>query len=231
MSHAIPGTRTTAPTGTGLGLLGVGLIVVGLAARSTRRTKARISGVAMALGALLGAKAFFASTKRSTARARAGRPLRRAITVSVPADRVYRFWRDLRNLPFLMERLESVEVLDAARSRWRASGQTGDTVEWEAQIVEDRENELIRWTSLPGAEVAHRGEVRFCAAPGGRATEVSVEVEHVPSDGQQALAAEVESGLRRLKQIIETGEVVHHHVPAAARNAATGNLLSSAQPA
>jgi uncharacterized membrane protein len=54
------------------------------------------------------------------------------------------------------------------------------------------------------ADVTPSGTVRFTPAPGGRGTEVRVELRLFGEDpGQQ-----VESDLRRFKQVMETGEVV-----------------------
>jgi uncharacterized membrane protein len=93
------------------------------------------------------------------------------------------------------------------------------SVEWDAEITEDRANELIAWRSLPGAEVDNVGRVRFVPAPGGRGTEVHVELSYRPPAGVlgatfaklfgEAPEQQIEGDLRRLKQVLETGEVVH----------------------
>jgi uncharacterized membrane protein len=134
-------------------------------------------------------------------------------------EQVYEFWRDFRNLPRFMEHLESVELLEGRRSRWRAKAPVGSNVEWEAEIVEDRPNEMISWRSLPGSEVDNTGSVRFLPAPGGRGTEIRVALEYDPPGGRlgakvaklfgEAPEQQVASDLRRLKQVLETGEVVH----------------------
>src|SRR5262245_10954192 len=45
-----------------------------------------------------------------------------AVTVQSGAHDLYRLWRDFRNLPRVMENLESVDVLDDRRSHWVAPG-------------------------------------------------------------------------------------------------------------
>ena len=145
--------------------------------------------------------------------------VRRSVTVLRMPEEVYTFWRDFRNLPRFMEHLESVEVLDDRRSRWRAKAPVGTDVEWEAEIVEDTPNELITWRSLPGSEVDNTGSVKFVPAPGGRGTEIHVELRYDPPGGKlgatiaklfgEAPEQQVLSDLRRLKQVMETGEVVH----------------------
>jgi uncharacterized membrane protein len=145
--------------------------------------------------------------------------VRRTVTVLQSPEEVYRFWHDFRNLPRFMEHLESVEILEGRRSRWRAKAPIGKDIEWEAEIVEDRPNEMITWRSLPGSEVDNTGSVRFLPAPGGRGTEIRVELRYDPPGGRlgatvarlfgEAPEQQVASDLRRLKQVLETGEVVH----------------------
>lgn len=59
-----------------------------------------------------------------------------------------------------------------------------------------------RWVAFAASESPRLGEVRFVAAPGGRGTEI-----HAEHGALQALG--VKTLLRRFKQIVETGEVVH----------------------
>ena len=146
------------------------------------------------------------------------RPLHASITVNRPVADVYRFWRDLTNLPTFMAHLESVESTGRMRSRWTAKAPAGRTVTWEAEMTDDTPNRLIAWRSLPGATVPNIGRVRFVEAPGGRGTEVHVEMEYeIPAGRLGALVArmfgeepeqQVRDDLRRCKQVLETGEVV-----------------------
>jgi uncharacterized membrane protein len=141
-----------------------------------------------------------------------------AITVNRPREEVYAYWRNLEHLPRFMSHLESVEVRDG-RSRWRAKGPAGISVEWEAEVVADQPNENIAWRSCVGSEVPNQGSVRFLDAPGGRGTEVRVELRYDPPAGAlgRAIAKlfgaepgqEIAGDLRRFKQVIETGEVLH----------------------
>jgi uncharacterized membrane protein len=143
----------------------------------------------------------------------------RAITINRPREEVYGFWRNFENLPRFMEHLESVEVLDGQRSHWKAKAPAGTTVEWDAETIEDRPNELIAWRALQNADVANSGSVRFKDAPGGRGTEVIVELRYQPPGGKlgaiiaklfgEEPTQQVASDLRRLKQVLEVGEVVH----------------------
>jgi uncharacterized membrane protein len=146
------------------------------------------------------------------------RTLHAAITVKRPREEVYRFWRDLENLPAFMVHLRSVTVTDDRRSHWAASGPAGKSVEWDAEIIDDRPGELIAWRSAEDAAVRTSGFVRFSDAPGGRGTEVRVELGYRPPGGIIGTATarlsgehpdqQVRDDLRRFKQVMETGEVV-----------------------
>jgi len=140
------------------------------------------------------------------------------ITINRAPEEVYAFWRDFQNLSRFMTNVESVEVIDHLRSRWTVKVAT-KTVEWDAQITEDRVNEVIAWQTLAKADIANSGEVRFLRAPGGRGTEVRVKIEvtapggvigrAVAKLGHMVPEQQVENDLRRLKQVLELGEIVH----------------------
>jgi uncharacterized membrane protein len=144
--------------------------------------------------------------------------VRKAITVNRPLEEVYQFWRNFENLPRFMNHLEAVQVMGEQRSHWKAKAPAGMTVEWDAEIVEDRPNELILWRSLAGADVDNSGTVRFKPAPGGRGTEVHVELHYSPPGGVigatiaklfgEAPEQQVAGDLRVFKQVLETGEIV-----------------------
>lgn len=107
----------------------------------------------------------------------------RSVTVARPRAELYAYWRDLENLPRIMRHVESVTVLDERRSRWTTRGPAGRTVEWEAVINHEREDELIGWKSAPGADVPNAGSVRFTDTPDGRGTEILVTLEYVAPGG------------------------------------------------
>jgi uncharacterized membrane protein len=149
---------------------------------------------------------------------RAGIHVRRSITVARPAEEVYAFWHDFQNLPRFMSHLESVQVTGERRSHWKAKAPAGMTVEWDAEIVDDQPGVSISWRSLPEADVANWGTVRFIPAPGDRGTEVRVELGYRPPAGKLGLtiaklfgeepATQLADDLRRFKQVLETGEIV-----------------------
>ncbi len=138
-----------------------------------------------------------------------------AVTITRPRQEVYRFWRNLENLPRFMDHLESVRVMDESLSHWVAKGPAGARVEWDAEIHNEVPNELIAWRSLPGSAVDHAGSVRFVPGPND-GTEVRVLLRYdLPAGRPGALLArlfgeepsrQVGEDLRRLKQVIEAGE-------------------------
>ena len=109
-----------------------------------------------------------------------------AVTVDKPQEELYRFWRNLENLPKFMKNLHSVTEIDNKHSHWVAKGPGGTSMQWKAEIISEQENERIGWRSLPGADVANAGSVHFKPAPGGRGTLVSVELQYDPPGGNLA---------------------------------------------
>ena len=134
-----------------------------------------------------------------------------------PRD-VYSFWRRLDHLPTFMAHLDEVVVIDDRTSHWRATAPFDRTVEWDAEVIEDLPGEGIAWRSTEGADVDNEGAVRFTPAPGGRGTEVHVTLRYSIPGGKLGKAVaryfgeepsqQLDDDLRRLKQVLETGEVV-----------------------
>jgi uncharacterized membrane protein len=143
--------------------------------------------------------------------------LEAAVTVHKPAADVYRFWRHLENHPRFVQHLQSVVNLGERRSHWVVQAPMQTPIAWDAEIVEERENALLSWRSLPGAAVDHRGTVRFRELPNGRGTEVRVRLEYAPPGGiagvtlarlfKTLTVRQLQEDLRRGKQIIEAGEL------------------------
>src|SRR5690349_15542885 len=115
--------------------------------------------------------------------------VKKAITINRSPEELYRFWHDFQNLPQFMSHLESVVVTSPQRSHWKAKAPVGTKVEWDAEITDDQPNKRIAWKSLKGADVDNAGSVSFVPAPGGRGTEVHVELSYDPPGG--ALGATV----------------------------------------
>jgi uncharacterized membrane protein len=205
---------------------GSGLLAFGLA----RRT---LPGVAMAaLGAALVQRgwsgrcrvygALGLSTRPPTGEqadtvVREGIMVHHQSTVDRPAAELYRLWRDFESLPKIMGHLTSVEDAGNGRSHWILGGPLGQRVEWDAEIIADREGEVISWRSLPDAEVDSAGSVRFTEAPGKRGTEVRIQFSYQPPAGRAGAVAAwlfgdsaqqmVEADLQRFKAFAECGTI------------------------
>jgi uncharacterized membrane protein len=136
------------------------------------------------------------------------------ITINAPPAQIYSFWVNLENLGRFMHHVESVVVTDSQHSHWKVKTAAGKTVEWDAEIISQRENEMISWRSLPGAEVDNAGSVWFQPTADRRGTLVRVEFKYNPPGGKFGAAIaklfggdaerEVEESLGRLKQLMET---------------------------
>jgi uncharacterized membrane protein len=129
---------------------------------------------------------------------------------------VYRFWRDLDNLPRFMTHLIDVDATPDGRSHWIAKGPLGISVEWDALIVTDVPGRTIGWRSLDGADVDTAGSIHFTGLPGG-GTEVRMELKYDPPAGKVGSAitklvghspeAQIKADMHRFKQIMESDAI------------------------
>ena len=192
------------------------------AAYSLRRSRVRRSDrgrIAVAAAAVAGVTALDLICSQRLSRPSGGAiRVAQAVTINRAPEELYRFWRDFQNLPRFMKHLESVRETGNRRSHWVAKAPAGRKVEWDAEITEDRPNELIAWRSLEGADVDNVGSVRFERASGGRGSIVKVEMLYSPPAGALGAAVarlfgenpewQVKDDLRRFKQVMETGEII-----------------------
>ncbi len=201
------------------------LMTLGVAITQARQPGRAWLASAVVMGAtmldILGSERLAEKRKAPTvARAVAPHPyVLRSITVGRMVDEVFSFWKDFANFPRFMQHVESVEILGGGRSRWRATGPAGTRAEWTAEVVEQRENELIAWRSVDASELYNAGRVSFRPAPRDSGTVVTVEMEYAPPGGRIGAALlklfrkepgqQVIDDLRRFKQVMETGEVLY----------------------
>ena len=139
------------------------------------------------------------------------------VSVLRPAQELYSFWRKLENLPRFMRHLESVTETGNGRSHWIAKTPVGSRVEWDAEVVDEREGQLISWRSLPGSQVHNTGSVLFEPLSNDRGTMVRATFDLAPPGGAAGrLAAkalgpitkqQVNEDLRRFKNLMEAGEI------------------------
>lgn len=184
---------------------GSALAIYGLSKRSPL-------GIAMAA---TGGTVVFLGAKPNTLRKRA--QTRSTVLLNCTPDEAYKFWHDFENLPRFMNHIESVTKMGDRRSRWTALGPMGTRVTWEAEIDEDRANQHISWHSLPQSDLQVAGSVSFRPATANRGTIVEAVMEFRSPAGALGSAAAKFVGkhpsflmthdLRRLKALIETGEI------------------------
>jgi uncharacterized membrane protein len=140
----------------------------------------------------------------------------RTVTINRPRSELYAYWRDFSRLPTFMDNVERVDTLSPTLSHWVVKAPAGKTVEWDAVITEEQEDELIAWSSSEDADVPNSGRIEFRDA-GDRGTIVTVTIVYDPPAGivgkliakmfQSEPAIQARRDLRRFKQLMETGEV------------------------
>jgi uncharacterized membrane protein len=130
---------------------------------------------------------------------------------------VFRFWRRLENLPTFVTHLERVEETSPGQSHWVARGPADLRVEWDAEIINEVDNQVIAWRSLPDSDVVTAGSVNFDVVRAGRSTQVTVNLQYAPPGGKAGAfiasllgrepSQTIREDLRRFKQLLEAGEL------------------------
>jgi uncharacterized membrane protein len=205
---------------------GAVLLLIGLRRRTTFGALMAIAGGALIYRGVTGHSSVYAALGKNTAEEDTPEPqeffehgvhVEQSVTIDKPADEIYRFWRQLDNLPRFMNHLESVTTLDDNRSHWVCAAPAGRQVEWDAEIINDEPNKLIAWRSTENADVHSTGSVRFLDAASGNGTDVHVILEYLPPAGQvgrwiaklfgEEPDQQVRDDLRQLKQVMESRTV------------------------
>jgi uncharacterized membrane protein len=142
-----------------------------------------------------------------------GIKIEKSVVIRRSPEELYRFWRNFENLPRVMSHLKKVTMTHGKRSHWEAKGPAGTTVQWDAELIDDKENEMISWKALEKADVPNTGSVHFIRIPGDMATEVRVMIQYDPPAGKLGAAIarllgedpsqQVEEDLRRFKEVME----------------------------
>lgn len=196
---------------------GGALVLTGLSQRSLRGVLLAIAGGGLAYHGATGQKSLQDQVVEATGLDKGIRVEKTVTIQNKSPEELYRFWHNFENLPTFMKHLKSVTVLSDTRSHWVANAPLGNSVEWDAEIITDQENQLITWASVDGADVDNSGFVRFKSTSSGRGTEVKVVIEYSPPGGvlTAALAKvfgeepeqQIGDDLRRFKMLMETGEI------------------------
>jgi uncharacterized membrane protein len=136
------------------------------------------------------------------------------IKIARSPKELYLIWRNLENLPVIMDHLISVKEIDDLRSVWVAKGPLGTVVKWDARIINDIPYELIAWETLEGSGVDHAGSVHFDDIGNGH-TNVRIKLRYDPPADQLGIwigqtlqidpQKQIERSLLRFKEIMEVG--------------------------
>ena len=135
--------------------------------------------------------------------------------IHADARDLYEMWRDVEKIPLWQEQIVSVTRTGKTISHWvMRSGDDGNSIEWDSEILTDEPGRRIAWRSV-GGESDNAGEVVFEPSPGGRATMVTVLQEFRMGKltslcesitGRNPKQAVIEN-LRHFKALAETGEI------------------------
>jgi uncharacterized membrane protein len=160
---------------------------------------------------------FESGDTRSALSGERGIHVREAVRIERPVSEISAFWRQLENLPRVFTHLERVTDLGNGRSHWVARGPADLSVEWDAEIINEVDNKVIAWRSLPESDVVTAGSVNFKPVRSGQAAVVSVHLQYEPPAGHAgAMLARIfgrepsqtiREDLRRLKWVMEAGEI------------------------
>jgi uncharacterized membrane protein len=136
-------------------------------------------------------------------------PIQQAADIGAPLTVVYNRWTGFEDWPDFMQRLESVEQVDETTVAF-STKIWGIHRRFEAEIVEQRPNERIKWNVTEG--VAHAGVVTFHELAD-RLTRVQVDVDIEPhgmlekmARGMRFAKRAVRADLHRFKAVVELDE-------------------------
>ena len=143
--------------------------------------------------------------------------LQKSIIINRSPSELYHFWQNVEYLPKFSKYLCSVTPIDQKRSHWILCGPAGVNIEWDAEIFNQKENELIAWRSLSCSDIANAGSVHFYPIAKGNSTLLRVVLNYNPPAGKLgARLAEllgmdpaelIREDLQRLKKLLEGGEL------------------------
>ncbi|NVJ06597.1 SRPBCC family protein [Myxococcus sp. AM001] len=143
--------------------------------------------------------------------------LQRSITIQGTPEALHRRWLDAETLNQVMGHFADVTSSGEGLQHWRVPGVLGKDLEWDAQVVEERPGELLRWQSVGDTALPNEGWVRFRPAPRDWGTEVTLRFVFDPPGGvlgEKAVqllgavpAALARMALKRFKSLVESGEL------------------------
>ena len=217
------------------GGLGLGLLLLSRGQSGQTRVLLGIGGALLLVGAVRG-RGVGGSPQGLLRAPEDTITISKAVTIGLPPEELYAFWRPLKSLPRFMDHLESVTLQGDGRSHWVAKGPAGSHVKWDAEMTEDVPGRRLAWRSLEGSQIHNEGQVDFRAAPGDRGTEVQVTLTYRPPAGRlgasvarllgEEPAVQIGEDLRRLKRLLEVGELPTTEGQSSGRQTPLGKLAA-----
>lgn len=202
--------------------VGGALVMAGLKRFSFGGLVTAVLGEALVHRGVTGVCQLYKATGMNTAqpqshagvRAQHGVKIEKSITIHRSPHELFAFWRDFSNLPRVMEHLLEVRPLTDRRSQWTAKGPLDSRLQWQAEIINEREPDLIAWQSVGSGDVSTAGSIHFMPAAGGSGTLVHVSMKYDPPGGtlgvkaaeflQQDLERMLDNDLRQFKTLMES---------------------------
>jgi len=186
-----------------------------LGAYSLIRRRPKLAATA-ALG-VIGAMAVRRSAERAATEQSKPYAAVASFVIRCSQQRAYELWRDFENLPRFMRHLHSVSRGKENQFRWTVAGPMGVHLSWNAEIVDDVQNERISWRSLPGSLVANEGAIEFRPGPHEGSTLATLRMQYFLPGGAVGRTFATMMGrhpeftvredLRHFKSFLEAGEI------------------------
>jgi uncharacterized membrane protein len=140
-----------------------------------------------------------------------------AVTVDRTVADVYSFLRNPNNLTRFLSNVESVQVRGDGRAELAVKGPVGPRFRCRATILDSQPGESLNWiVTTEAGDPFCGGTMRLAKAPGDRGTEIHVALDGMMAAGGGGIGGSIvrlwtresmRNDLRRLKQVLEVGEV------------------------
>ena len=140
-----------------------------------------------------------------------------AVTIDRSATDVYSFLRNPANLTRFLSNVDSVQVRGDGRAELAIKGPVGPKFRCRATIIDSQPGESLNWiVTTEAGDPFCGGTMRLSQAPGERGTEVHLALDGMMSPSGGGIGGSIvrlwtreslRNDLRRLKQVLEVGEV------------------------
>ncbi|MDG5814335.1 SRPBCC family protein [Chitinispirillales bacterium ANBcel5] len=140
--------------------------------------------------------------------------LEKKITIHSTTKHLFKMWRNVENLPYILDFLEEVKALDENRSKWSLLTVHNERIVFEIEITEEAQGKFITWHSQKSTDLLHEGTVSFSSTAEPRTTqlELSLHFYFPPMEESRSemlgenLEARIEEDLQRFKVAIQANQ-------------------------